>query len=155
VAQDAVESAKAHIMRELESGFAGLVRITAGLGEVQPARTEEWGHFEVLSHVVGWHLRAAGRLRAIAAGTEPGPAGDADRLNEQFVSERRNLAWPELQAQLLSSYQALRSAAEAVPESQFWRGKPGEEDSLAYFLAAVNGPDHYREHYPDLGEAGE
>ena len=47
----------------------------------------------------------------------------------------------------------MRSSIESVPASEFWRGKDGEEDSIAYFIAYANGAGHYDEHIAELAAA--
>jgi hypothetical protein len=145
-------SAKTELLRRLEEGFAAFMEAVSHVyHELEPSE-EGWGAFEVLAHVDGWHRFTARRLRQIATGAKPIEPGPEDNMNEAFVAERAGLSGVELVDQVRQSFEELQEAVEAVPEREFWRGQGSEEDSLAYFIAKANGPDHYEEHLPELRE---
>jgi hypothetical protein len=110
----------------------------------------EWGPFEVLSHIAGWHQMTAGRLQQIARGEEADTPPGEDEANAGFVAQRRGLTAEALVADVESTFLALREAVSQVPAGEFWRGAPGEEDSLAYFITAANTFEHYPEHQEHL-----
>jgi len=134
----------------MDEAFRDLKEPASAIAGLRPATDGQWHTFEVLSHICGWHLRSADRLRRLARGEGDNPPSDEDAQNAGYVAERRNLTRDQLIAELASSYLELRLAVEATPNADFWRGGPGEEDSLAYFVALANGPGHYHEHMADL-----
>jgi hypothetical protein len=144
---------KEELLAELDASFGELVAALPAIDGLASS-PDSWGPFEVLSHIAGWHLSAAARLRQMARGEEVTPPGPSDEVNSRFVAERASLSGRELVAALQESFRELKDAARAVPESQFWRGQAGEEDSLAYFIVDANGPEHYREHLPELTRHG-
>lgn len=152
MAQDPLDpTAKRDLLGALHSSFHELKGALPAPDAISPAR-DDWGVFEVVAHLSGWHSFSARRLRQIASNEPPMTPGDEDSMNVRFVRERSNLTADELLRQLQDSFNDLVSAVETVAESEFWRGKDGEEDSLAYFIANANGPEHYAEHLPDLRE---
>jgi hypothetical protein len=141
---------KRSLLRELESAFEELMSAARSLGPLAPATDGAWSAFEVLAHLDGWHRSAAGRLGEIARGEEPSAPPPFDEANAAFVVERAALNGGELLRSLGEGFALLREAVAATPGVHFWRGRPGEEDSLAYFIAHENGPGHYREHMAGL-----
>ena len=147
MAQDSV-AVKRGVLSDLASAFDRLLALAESLPNLEPS--DEWGPFEVLSHIDGWHLSAAGRLRQIGAGGEVLSPGEADILNQRFMGERRGLSGAELLERLRLSFAEMRAAAESVPASEYSKGEGGMLDSLAYFIVNANGPEHYHEHMQDL-----
>jgi len=152
MAQELVgREAKRELLPELDASFAEFMAFIEG---ERPARTPAatWGEREVLAHIVGWHRSAASRLLDISRGARDvgPPAGSADEVNRRFVSERAGLSRQELLVQVKDSFEAMRSAAQAVPEGRFRKGAVPDEHSLAYFVLWANGPDHYAEHLEQL-----
>lgn len=141
---------KERLLREMDAGFSELMAVARALPRLAPSRDGRWGSFETLSHMVGWHLSAAARLQQMARDEQPAHPGPDDEVNAVFVAERAGLSADELLAQLESSFRELRGAVEDVNAAAFWLSGRGEEDSLAYFIAYANGPEHYREHAQDL-----
>ncbi|HEY7269856.1 MAG TPA: ClbS/DfsB family four-helix bundle protein [Dehalococcoidia bacterium] len=155
MAQDAVDGVKDGILAELDTSFVSTLALVQSLAPLT-ASEDGWGPFEVVSHMSGWHHRAAERLHRIAQGLPPGPPSEtrtADELNDDFVAERRSATSAALMDELKRTYAELRDAIEAVPEPQFWRGKDGAEDSIACFIAEANGTGHYAEHVDELRAA--
>ncbi len=151
MAQDPVAgSAKADLLRDLDDAFVGLMGVVRSLPRVAPSGEGEWGAFEIVAHLDGWHLSAAGRIERIGRGEQVANPGDFDVLNAAFVAERAGLSRDALERQLEESFRGMRAAVSSAPDAVFWRGQPGQEDSLAYFIAYENGPAHYDEHMTDL-----
>jgi hypothetical protein len=152
VARESVTQVKSELLAELDQAFASLLD-TLGALRALTESGGDWGPYEIVAHMSGWHTRAAERLRFIARGESPPPPSDTetpDQLNLRYVADRRGQSAAALVSELKTSLADLRSAIESVPESEFWRGKNGEEDSIAYFIAYVNGAGHYDEHLAEL-----
>ena len=145
--------ARADLIAAADTSFAAMMGAARALPVLAPAASGEWGAFECLAHIDGWHLSAASRLRQIAEDKVVTSPEDADALNERFIAERRHLSPEQLLTGLAASFRELKEAALDLPAAEFWRGGAGREDSLAYFIFNANGPDHYREHEKDFAGA--
>jgi hypothetical protein len=149
VAQNTL-TVKQLLLAQMSERFRDLMRQVESMRELGPSPDGTWCAFEVLSHICGWHLRSADRLRRLARGEEDNPPDDEDRINAGYVAERRSLGADGLRTALAASFADLEAAVAEMPEAAFWRGGPGEEDSLPYFIAAANSHEHYEEHLPAL-----
>jgi hypothetical protein len=155
VAKEALTDAKASLLAGQDAAFAGLLALLDALPPLAESDSP-WGPYEIVSHMSGWHTRAAERLRFIARGEPPPPPSETetpDQLNARYVAERRGRPAADILSELRHSFGDLRAAIESVPASEFWRGKGDEEDSLAFFIAYANGEGHYCEHLAELEAA--
>jgi hypothetical protein len=152
VAQELVgREAKRELLSELDASFAEFMVFIEG-ERPSPTPAATWGEREVLAHIVGWHRSSASRLLDISrgAGDAGPPSGSADEVNQRFVSASAGLSRRELLVQVKDSFEAMRSAVQAVPEGRFRKGAVPDEHSPAYFVLWANGPDHYAEHLEHL-----
>ncbi len=143
---------KRDLLSDLDSSFDGLLAAARALPPIQPSPQPltDWGAFEALAHIAGWHLSAAGRLRQIASGEAATPPGTADQMNELFVRERAGLSREQLLLEVEGTFAEMRSAGAGLAPSHVRRGASTEGQSLAYFILWANGPGHYAEHIEQL-----
>jgi hypothetical protein len=149
VAEDRA-TAKTELLERMAAGFADLRRQAHALPDLRPSVDGTCHAFEVLSHICGWHRRTDDRLRRLARGEADIPPHDEDRINAGYVAQHATFSTAALLAALDDSFGDLQSAVQETPDGDFWRGGPGEEDSLAYFIVAANTYEHYEEHAADL-----
>ena len=152
------ESAPSHdrdeLVRHLDVFFAELRDVIQRIPRLLPAESGSgWGPFEVIGHISAWHRLTAERLGEIAAGGTGERVIDTDALNARFVSERQGLTADQLLGELVSSLGEMRDAALACPAEAFRKPSGRDEGSLAFFILASNGPEHYGEHLASLREA--
>jgi uncharacterized protein (TIGR03083 family) len=144
-----IGTAKQELLQSLYGSFRELTDALPQADSLMPS-PDGWGVFEVVAHLSGWHRFSAGRLRQLAAGQEPISPADEDSMNASFVRERADWTAEALLRDLHDTFRDFVAAVEAVPDAEFWRGPPGADDSLAYFIVNANGPDHYAEHVEDV-----
>jgi len=143
---------KRDLLSDLDASFKRLMAAARAHPEIAPSagRAGDWGAFEALAHIAGWHLSAAARLRQIASGEAVTPPGTADQMNERFVRERAGLSREQLFLEVEGTFAEMRSAGAGLAPSHFRRAASTEEHSLAYFILWANGPGHYAEHIEQL-----
>ena len=105
MAQEPLTSVKGQLLAELDAAFEGLLAVIDALPPLAES-SGNWGPYEVVSHMSGWHTRAAERLRFIARGQKPPPPSDTetpDQLNVRYVAERRGRPAEALISELKNS----------------------------------------------------
>lgn len=137
------------ILRRIDADEAAWNQLVA---EVPPSRMDEpgpmgdWSFRELVSHLLAWRNRTAGRLEAAAAGSPrpsaPWPAGMAedDPINAWFRDQDAGRSAEDLLADYAASFGRLRAAVAALTADAFvgeggtsgyfrWRDSAGELES--------------------------
>lgn len=109
--------------------------------QVPPARADEpgpmgeWSFRDLVSHLLAWRNRTAGRLQAAAAGAPrppaPWPAGmtEDDPINAWFREQDAGRSPADLLADYATSFGRIRGAVAAMPADAFLR----ESETPGYF----------------------
>jgi hypothetical protein len=118
----------------------------AGLTEEQASRPElsGWSVKDHLTHLTLWHELRFFELSRIARGGQAGfpekDEADIERLNQQFVENRRSLLLPQVISDLDFTRDMVRQALISCPDDRL--------DPRCYGELGPNGAGH------DLGHAG-
>ena len=139
-------SYKDELLGELNAGYTAFKEALAGLGDDQMTVVwlGDWSLRDILAHVAGWHREMTGGLERLARGERPTPEGvdysDSDRWNAGFAAAKKSLSPREMVADLDASFQGFESAATALPEERFEKGRTVDR------MLHTSGIDHYIEH---------
>lgn len=143
---------KAEMLSALDADFEDLVKAIDGLTDEQMGRTwyGDWGVREILSHIIGWHHEMDGVLQRISRGEKPVSEGvnydDTDAINARFVETWQAASAAAVREELVASKNLFVKAAQFVPEERY------EEGRSAQRILMGTGPEHYREHAPEILE---
>jgi hypothetical protein len=138
------------MLADLETEFQNLSNAVAGLSDEQMVQPwyDGWCVRDILGHIIGWHHEMDGVLQRISRGEKPVPEGvsydDADALNARFAEIWQSASPAAVLEELAKSKELFVKAAQLVPEERY------EEGRTAQRILMSNGPDHYREHIPEI-----
>lgn len=134
------------LLQELDDAFSSLQATFKNLpdGRKRVVMQGTWSVKDILVHIAGWHREMAAALTRIARGERAVPEGvdysNFDAWNARFVEAARGTPVPEVEKELVSSFEAFRQAISALPENRLIAGRTADR------IVHEAGMDHYRHH---------
>jgi hypothetical protein len=134
---------KQELIRDEDEGWAELHSLLDQLGHEgmgRPGLTEDWCVKDMVGHLACWWAEAASRLERMRMGTYEPEKLDIDAMNRRFYESMSDVdahtVLAEIHASRNRALEELGALHEVTPEAREW-----------FF---ESGPQHYRDHLPDL-----
>ncbi len=148
---------KKELLAELDSEWAHIERICAGLSEAamqKPGVEGEWSVKDILCHLSAWEKYLLDRLGYVLTGQPPiypsmSNWDDVHRFNAQVYAENKNRPLNSVIIEFRSLYRGVMTVLESMNDEQLNRPYSYDfaEDGLTVLrLIRANTCDHYREH---------